>query len=387
MRITSVRETTVGIGGDISNAFIDFRSMTVSAVAIEFDVTRNGRRLVGYGFNSNGRYAAGGILRERTIPRLLAAEPTSLLDDAGTNFDPGRIWATVMANEKPGGHGERSSAVGALDMAAWDLVAKIADRPLSVLLAERAGLDPDPDVFVYAAGGYYEPGKGLDGLRDEIRSYLDQGYTTVKMKIGGAPLAEDLKRIDAVLGLLDGPSRLAVDANGRLDLSGALAYADALAPPGPALVRGAWRPARLRAQSSRGRAISRIGCDRREFFSLPDARNLIRYGGLRPEKDVLQFDPALSYGLVEYERIVAMLQEQGWSARRCIPHGGHLMTLHAAAGLHLGGNESYPKVFWPFGGFADNEPIEAGRICLPDVPGIGLELKGDLMTVLRDRFA
>ncbi len=124
---------------------------------------RGARRppVVGYGFNSNGRYGQGGLIRERFAPRLLEAEPASLRDEAGDNLDPDRVWATLMRNEKPGGHGERSVAVGTIDMAVWDAVAKIAGKPLFRLLAERHGVQADPRVFVYAAGGYYYPGKDL----------------------------------------------------------------------------------------------------------------------------------------------------------------------------------------------------------------------------------
>ncbi|MGH2702651.1 MAG: mandelate racemase, partial [Actinomycetota bacterium] len=66
-----------------------------------------------------------------------------------------------------------------------------------------------------------------------------------------------------------------------------------------------------------------------------------------------------------------------------IPHGGHQMSLNIAAGLGLGGNESYPEVFQPFGGFADDTPVEDGYVRLPDVPGIGFEAKADLFEVLR----
>ena len=92
----------------------------------------------------------------------------------------------MMVNEKPGGHGERSVAVGTLDMAVWDAVAKIEQKPLFRLLAERHNREADPRVFVYAAGGYYYPGKDNSALRAEMRSYLDRGYNVVKMKIGGA---------------------------------------------------------------------------------------------------------------------------------------------------------------------------------------------------------
>src|SRR5207237_6942334 len=157
-----------------------------------------------YGFNSNGRYGQGGLIRERFAPRVLEAPAESLLDDTGSNLEPHRIWATLMQNEKPGGHGERSVAVGTLDMAIWDAAAKIAGKPLFRMLAERNGVAANPRVFVYAAGGYYYPGKDDSALRAEMRGYLDRGYNVVKMKIGGAPIDEDRRWIEAVLAEIEG---------------------------------------------------------------------------------------------------------------------------------------------------------------------------------------
>src|SRR3712207_4314504 len=231
MRIVDIAETTVPIKSEIRNAYIDFSQMTVSVVAIVTDVVRDGRKVVGYGFNSNGRYAAGGLLRERFIPRLRSADPQEILDDEGTNLDPHRIWRVLMTNEKPGGHGERSVAVGTLDMAVWDAVAKIEGKPLYRLLAERyRQSEADETVFVYAAGGYYYPGKDYTALQDEMRRYLDLGYNVVKMKIGGAPLDEDLRRIEAVLDVLPEGSALAVDANGRVFLPTGLCFPPAVGP-------------------------------------------------------------------------------------------------------------------------------------------------------------
>jgi L-alanine-DL-glutamate epimerase-like enolase superfamily enzyme len=177
MKITSIKEETVSIASSIKNAYIDFSKMTVSVLALETDVIRNGRPIVGYGFNSNGRYAQGALLRERFIPRLMSAVPSSLLDDTASNLDPFKIWKTLMTNEKPGGHGERSVAVGVVDMAVWDAVAKIEGKPLCKMLAERFGQGtPEKDVFVYAAGGYYYPGKGSEELCREMMGYFDQGY-------------------------------------------------------------------------------------------------------------------------------------------------------------------------------------------------------------------
>src|SRR5437764_3895877 len=104
----------------------------------------------------------------------MEADPKSLLDQGGDNLDPDKIWTTLMSNEKPGGHGERSVAVGTIDMAVWDAVAKIARKPLFRLLAERQGRDVNRRVFVYAAGGYDDPGKDVSMLRGEMRGYLDR---------------------------------------------------------------------------------------------------------------------------------------------------------------------------------------------------------------------
>jgi D(-)-tartrate dehydratase len=384
MKIQSIREQSVPLRSDLRNAYIDFSQMTASAVAVVTDVVRDGRPVVGYGFNSNGRYAAGGLMRERFIPRILNATPASLLNDAGTNLDPQRIWRTMMTGEKPGGHGERSVAVGALDMAIWDAVAKIENKPLFRLLAERYNNGvADETVFVYAAGGYYQPGKGVSTLQDEIRRYLDLGYRVVKIKIGGASLAEDCARIEAVLALVKDGRNLAVDANGRFDLPTALAYAGALAPYNLFWYEEAGDPLDYQLQAALAEHYAPPLATGENLFSTQDARNLIRHGGMRPDRDVLQFDCALSYGLVEYLRTLDMLRAHGWSWRRVIPHGGHQMSLNIAAGLGLGGNESYPGVFQPFGGFADNIPVTASQVRLPDIPGIGLEQKSNLYQVLR----
>ena len=385
MRVVSIKDDVVPIRSSIRNAYIDFSQMTVSAVAIATDVVRDGRPVIGYGFHSNGRYAQQGILRERMIPRLLNAKPEALLADDGGNLDPFKAWRIMMTNEKPGGHGERSVAVGALDMALWDLVAKIEGKPLYRTLADRYNNGAsDPDVYVYAAGGYYYPGKDLSGLQDEIRRYLDLGYDTAKIKIGGAPMAEDLRRIEAVLKIVGKEGALAVDANGRFDLKTALAYAEAIAPYKLKWYEEPVDPLDFSLHAAVSQATYTPIATGENLFSLQDARNLIRYGGLMPARDILQVDPTLSYGLVEYLRILNMLKEHGWSWRQCIPHGGHQMALHIAAGLGLGGNESYPGVFQPFGGFADNVPVEKGRVRIPDAPGIGIELKANLMSVFRE---
>src|ERR1700756_705442 len=300
MVITAIREKTVPIASPIRTAYIAFTKMTTSLVAVVTDVVRDGKRVVGYGFNSNGRYGQGGLIRERFAPRLREADPKSLLNASGDNLDPDKVWSAMMANEKPGGHGERSVAVGTIDMAVWDAVAKIAGKPLFRLLAERHGRTANPRVFVYAAGGYYYPGKDLSMLRAEMRGYLDRGYNVVKMKVGGAPISEDRERIEAVLKEIGKDARLAVDANGRFDLESAIAYAKMLREYPLFWYEEAGDPLGFALQAALAEFYPAPMATGENLFSHQDARNLIRYGGMRPDRDWLQFDCALSYGLCEY---------------------------------------------------------------------------------------
>ena len=379
MKITKIIEETKFINTNMKNAYIDFSKMTLSLVAVHSDVIKNGKPVVGYGFNSNGRYGQGHLIRERFIPRILESETKNILNDNENNFDPEKIWKIMMKDEKPGGHGERSVAVGTIDMALWDLVSKIEDRPLYHLLSEKFGNKKfNRKVFVYAAGGYYWPNRGLDSLKDEIKSYLDRGYNVVKKKIGGSSLSEDCKRIEAVLSTLGPNDSLAVDANGKFDLKTALNYAKELVNYNLFWFEEPGDPLDYFLHNKLSNYYKLPLATGENLFSVQDAKNLLRYAGMRKEKDWLQFDCALSYGLVEYLKILDMIKEFGWSTKRCIPHGGHQMSLAIAAGLNLGGNESYPDLFQPYGGFPDGIRVENGFVNLPEIPGIGFEGKSDL---------
>jgi L-alanine-DL-glutamate epimerase-like enolase superfamily enzyme len=275
----------------------------------------------------------------------------------------------MMSNEKPGGHGERSVAVGTIDMAVWDAVAKIAGKPLFRLLAERHGREADPRVFVYAAGGYYYPGKDLSALRAEMRGYLDRGYTVVKMKIGGAPIAEDR---GADRGRAEGDrleARLAVDANGRFDLETAIAYAKMLRDYPLFWYEEAGDPLDFRAAGALAEFYPGPMATGENLFSHQDARNLLRYGGMRPDRDWLQFDCALSTGCANICARSACWRSRLVAVAAAFPHGGHQMSLNIAAGLGLGGNESYPDLFQPYGGFPDGVRVENGHITMPELAG------------------
>ncbi|MBM4408136.1 MAG: mandelate racemase [Chloroflexi bacterium] len=381
--ITGVRDAVVSVGSPMRNAYVSFSTMTCSVIAVE--ARRGDRQFFGFGYTSNGRYAQSGLLRDRFIPRLLAADPAALADEAGDNLDPRAMRRIVMADEKPGGHGERSVAVGGLEMAIWDLAAKVAGEPGHVFIARRYG-EPAPvdAVNVYAAGGYYQPDAASDQLRHELRRYLDLGYAVVKMKIGGATLAVDLKRIDAAVGeaATTGGS-VAVDANGAFDLGTALAYGRALSERPVRWFEEPVDPLDYHGLAEVAAAVTVPLATGENLFSLPDVRNLLRFGGMDPRTAILQMDAVLGYGLAEYRDMIDAGKAFGWSRSQFVPHGGNHLNLAATAAFGLGACEVYPTKFQPFGVVDARTRVDDGRLRLPDIPGLGLERRADLMAAMR----
>ncbi len=383
MRIVDIREKTVPISR-YADPVIAPASLTTSLIAVVSDVRREDGPLTGYGFASVGRFAQGGLIRDRFAPRLLAAAPNELSDADGNAIDPNKAWSIMMRGEKPGGHGERCVAVGALDMALWDLAAKARSEPLHRVIATSFGRPTDTrPVPVYAGGGYYYPNDDISRLKDEVALFKDLGLDRVKIKIGSAAIDDDVKRIEAVLKIVGCGRRLAVDAMNSYERTQAVATARAIESFDLAWFEDICDPLdyethkhiaeNYRPPISAGEAL----------FSKADARNLRLYGGLRPGHDVLTFDPAHCYGLPEYVRIVEDYEAHGWSREDFQPHGGHFFGLHVAAGLGLGGCECNPSSFQPFGGFGDGDVIKDGMLFPPELPGIGFETRASLIDLFR----
>ena len=383
MRITAIRERAVPVQSAMRNAAFDFSEMTTSIVAVVTDRVRGGKPVIGYAFNSTGRYACGAAMRERFIPRILAAPPETLQDAAGL-LDPAKIAARMALREKPGGDADRATPIGTIEVAVWDALAKALDRPLWHLLAKRYGVQPGVSVPVYVGGGWYQPGDDLAALREEVRRHLDAGYTSLKIKTGGVPLDDDCRRLDAVLAILGDAGRLAVDANAAMSLDRALAYADRLAPYG---LRWFEEPCGPQAFAEFAQLAARYApplATGENLFCAADVENLLQFGGFRPNHDILQVDPPQAYGIAAYAAMVARVEALG-GTRRCIyPHGGNMMSFAVTAGLGLGGCEAYPGVFGAFGGYADGMTVTDGTLNLPQHPGIGFERQPALYALMRE---
>lgn len=388
MRIVEIREQAFPAASTLRNAAFDFSDMTTSIVAVVTDARRGGRPVIGYAFNSTGRYACGAAMRARFIPRLLRSDPETLLHTDGL-LDPDKALAVMLRGEKPGGDAERSIPIGTIEAALWDAAAKAADMPAWALLAQRrrAGVRAPDRVFCYVGGGWYRPGGTLADLTDELRRHRGAGYRLMKIKVGGAALADDLARIEAALGVVGGPENLAVDANAAMTPDRARTYAEALAPYNLRWFEEPTAPHDLAGFAGLARIYAPPLAMGENLFSLQDVRNFLTFGGFRPCHDILQVDPAQSYGLGTMADIADLIDGMGGSRASIFPHGGNLMSFTAVAGLGLGACEAYPGVFGAFGGYADDMTVSDGWMALPDAPGHGFERHATFMALARPMVA
>ncbi len=365
MKIVTIRETTLDMAEATRNAAVGYAGMTASVAVVEVE-TVAGHRVRGFAIDSPGRYASGAVLRERLAPRVLAADPAAYLDASGTLPDPWKIRALAMRDEKPGGHGERAAAMGLLDGAIWDLIGKLQDKPLwAVLRGPKPGA---PIVPVYATFGFYRDEDDLPRLEDELERAIDLGFDTVKIKGGALDLDADRRRIDLALECLGGKAKLALDCNATMTLDEARAFLGIIADLPIAWVEEPVDPLDYDAHRALAAEFAVPLGTGENLFSAADARNLLRHGGLRPDRDVLQFDIGLGHGLVEYLRIVAEAEEAGWTREHFVPHVGYRFALQVAAGLGLGRHE-----VGPFQRVAYRPAMMGAGASPGEAPGIGWE--------------
>ena len=369
----------IPIGSEAANAAISFTSMTASAVVIKVETSKG--QFQGLGFSSFGRYGHGGLLKERFIPRLLNAHPEEFVDGATGEYSMSRFWDILMQNEKEGGHGERSGAVGVLESAMWDALAKSRDLPLWALLERDIGhlndeATPAGQTVVYGSGGHYHSGKtDLTSVADETRITLDAGYAWFKLKVGGSSEAIDKARIETAIEASGNPNLIAVDLNcafGNINTGISPQDIDNFFPR---WVEEPVDPLDYRGLATAAEALKCPIATGENIFSAADVKNLLFYGGLRPGRDILQMDIVLSYGLTEFIRMINVAEGMGWTRRDFIPHAGHQFALHVSAGLGLGGHETATVMGGPFSGVSDDTRIDKGIAYLSDLPGVGIENK------------
>lgn len=385
MRILDVREAALPMRSDLRNSVFSFAEMTVSVVAVLTDAVVDGKRVVGYAFNSIGRYACGQPMRDRFVPRLLNAPAETLQNDDGW-LDPAKAMTCMLVGEKPGGDAARSVPLGTIETALWDALAKARRVPLAELISQKwRGRPMETRVPCYVGGGWYRPDSKPGDVADELQRHLDAGYTHMKIKVGGLSLSEDIGRVEEALAMLDhDPQRLSVDANGRFSTAEALDYAQALAPFNLRWFEEPCHPNDLTASAAIAQAYPGALATGENLFSPHEVWNQVRFGGWRSDRDYLQMDPPQIYGVDTYAGLVKDLASEGWDPSRHFPHGGNQMSLALVAGLGLGGCEAYPGFFGAFGGYADDCDMVDGWMPSPQRPGIGFEGQSRLYALMRD---
>jgi L-alanine-DL-glutamate epimerase-like enolase superfamily enzyme len=383
VKIVSVRAKTCRIETQLYNARGSRTQSAVTLLAAVTDVVRSGRPVIGFSFSGTGFLPPTAQLQDRFSPRILALGDREL-DLEPAAFDPAAALAAITKGEKFGGDAERSTAVGTLEVAIWDAVAKIAGLPAYQLIAQKYGRDEiKHKIECYVGGGWYGPKKTTADLHDEVARYLELGYRTVKVKVGGLPVKDDLARLDMVLSQVGDPSRLAVDANSALGPDRRSAYAQALKGYN---LRWFEEPAHPNDYQANADFIAEYGnpvATGENQFSLEELRNLVRYGGMRPGKDLLQWDIPHCYGVEMTSRIIAMLADYGWSVDSMFPHGGNQIALNACGAFGFGACEAYPDAFGAFSGYADNLKVQEGFISLGDWEGFGFEAQSELFAEMK----
>ncbi len=350
------------IGGGVWNARSRWATKSMVLAFVETD---GGEVGVGEGWTTAGSpEALVRVIEDEVAPLVVGEDP----------FFVSRVWHRAFAaTETSSRAGIVAAALGAVDTALWDLVGRLTGTPLYKLLGAH-----DDRVFTYASAGLYGAGKTPDDLGAGLAGYVAQGFTTVKMKVAGVPLADDVARVRAAREAIGPDARLMVDANYGLTVPEALAMARAFEPFDVAFFEAPVSPydvagqARVAAQSPIPLCGNETLSWRRGFLELLRADAV----------ELVQFDLAACGGVSEGRRIADLAAA---FHRPCTLHAASSAVLFAAS-LHLaaacanGHSVEYHMLhqwLWdlgPEGAFA----IEPGGYVRPPAgPGIGLGLTPD----------
>jgi len=357
----TVRTVTREMGGAVWNPRTRWHAKTMLLAFVEDSAGRLG---VGESWlNEGGASAVRALIEEFMAPRVIGRPPFQARALAQEMF---------RATEMSGRIGITAAAWSALDAALWDLAARAVGLPLADLLGRAHERVP-----VYASAGLYGTGKTPDKLAEEVAGWVEAGFDAVKIKVGGAPLAEDVRRVAAAREAIGPAVRLMVDALYNLDVAGAVALARALAPFDIHFLEAPVSPYDVVGQARVNAAGPIPVCGNETMAWAPAFRELITRGAVH----FVQFDIAACGGVTEAKRIGELA------------HIFHLpATLHAsstsvlyAASLHVAA--SLPNVhsvehhmlhqwFWdraPPGTFT---AIDC-TLAPPAGPGIGITLTPD----------
>ena len=303
------------------------------------------------------------LIRSQLLPRILGMNP----------FHVEAIWDRMYRfNRKPVAKGLYISAMGSVDLAIWDIIGKALNLPVCEVLGVFS-----ETIRVYAAGGYYEEGKGIRELVREMEEYVGEGFQAVKMKVGGEDMETDGERVRAVREAIGPKVDLMIDANNKWSAYDAIRFGRMVEKFSPF-----WFEEPVEADDFAGCAeVKRtvdipIAAGENEFTRW-GARDLIQSQAV----DILQCDTILAGGITEMRKIAALASAYHIPMS---PHGNPHMAVHLLASLpNAIIMETYPAVESRYNPALPLFPVKNGCIEVPRKPGLGIDPDPELVRKYR----
>ncbi len=293
------------------------------------------------------------IIEGELLPRIKGQNP----------FFIEQIWDRMYRyNRKPVAKGEYIRAMGAVDLALWDMIGKALELPVyKVLGAFR------DEIRVYAAGGYYEEGKTISDLVKEMEGYVNEGFRTVKMKVGGEGFATDVERIRAVREALGPNIDIMMDANGKWRAYEAIRFGRAVEKYNPYWFEEPVEPDDYAGSAEVKKALDTPVVMGENEFTRWGCRELIQAGSA----DILNFDTVIAGGITECRKIAALASAFHIPVA---PHGSPFMAAHLLASTSNGLiMETYPGIESRYNPALPLYPVKNGYIRVPEKPGLGID--------------
>ncbi len=332
----------------IANGLHTYTHSSLGLVRVETDAG-----VVGIGLGSLGAEVEAAIARFGS--EIQGQDP----------LDVERLWHAMWVPKLVGRRGLTTRAISAIDIALWDLRAKVAGMPLYKMLGGFRDRVP-----TYIAGGYYEEGKGLAELAQEMHSNVEMGARAVKMKVGALSLRQDAERVRVVREAVGPDVQVMVDANCAYKAYEAIQLARLIEDCDIFWFEEPLAPDNLQGHRQLARATTIPIATGENEYTRYGFRDLITHEAAA----IFNADALIMGGVTEFMKVAALTQAYDLMLA---PHGPQELHVHLVAaianGLIL---EFYRDTVDPMWGRIYRHTLTLnpdGTVSPPDVPGIGLD--------------
>jgi L-alanine-DL-glutamate epimerase-like enolase superfamily enzyme len=326
---------------------------TYTHVNLTFVKVHTDEGITGIGLGSGGAIEQATV--EQLTPLLIGEDP----------IDVERLWSKMWVPKLVGRRGLTTRAIGSIDMALWDIRGKVAGLPLYKLLGGYRDRVP-----TYIAGGYYEPGKGLRELAAEMEENVRLGARAVKIKVGAAPIAEDVERVRVARDAIGPGVTLMIDANCAYRAYEAIQLARKIEKYDIFWFEEPVVPDDYDGHRRVAQATSIPVATGENEYTRYGFRDLIR----NECAAILNPDAKVLGGITEFMKVVALSQA---ADLHVAPHGSQDIHIHLTAAISNGLIlEFYRGNFDPMWGRVYHNTMvlnDDGTVSPPNTPGIGLD--------------